>query len=149
MGEARGIGKERQKPSSVTTGFLASAAWPGDHWSPAPVRRDRSGISRLTGPAKAGSEWRKAKAMRLWPRPRSQETEARLIAYLLPPTGKGKLLHTVIIVDGQTTVAHRPLPYGASIPDGADPAVRGLGYRRLDDWAQSQDWWQCPAEPLV
>lgn len=73
----------------------------------------------------------------------------RLTSYILPPTGARALLHTVIVADGSKTVAHRPLPYGAALPDAADHALHGLGYRRLDDWTPSGNGWRCAVESLT
>lgn len=72
-----------------------------------------------------------------------------LTGHILPPVRPGELLHTVVVADGQSTVAHRPLPYGAAIPDAADWVLRDLGYRRRGDWAPSDHRWRCAVEPLT
>ncbi|SDU17175.1 hypothetical protein [Jiangella alkaliphila] len=72
-----------------------------------------------------------------------------LTAYILPSTRTRTLLRTLIVADGGEQLAHRPLPYGAPLPDAADQELQGLGYQRLDDWTPSGDWWRCSVEPAT
>jgi hypothetical protein len=69
--------------------------------------------------------------------------------HIVAPVRHQDLLHTVIVADGPSTVAHRPLPYGAALPDAADWVLRDLGYRRRDAWAPSDYGWRCAVEPLT
>lgn len=69
-----------------------------------------------------------------------------LTAFILPSTRTQSLLHRLVVANGGSAVAQRPLPYGSPLPGGADAELRGLGFTRTSEWTPSADGWRCTVE---